>query len=511
LLSGSLIVILWTVLRHITNGVNFDIVGQIGLADQWARGQSGGAQVGSTNYLLKMPFYWIVNHLGILSPHAKLLVLALLFNLLTWLLLFVLFVKILELLDVQARSWLYLSLVWLATISGRTYWLDYANSRNLETVGGILFLYLSIKFMKSRSRRDAGWLVLVGSVVFFADPLQFFVIATPVCLYAAGDWLVRRTRDSFRLAAYLIGLTGLSYAGSKLLFWLTSLLLPVSYLAVPRPTITFTGQTVWLSMRETGLSTLKNFDAYFFKLPLTPNSIREFLNALVLATIIVLFIKLLANKSLRVSPRGLLLSIILVNYVVYAGSGQALQWETSRYLVMVPLVSLLAVSIWGDVIAGNRKQILQLLWAGSIFISCLLLLGALIISWPKRYSNDAYIGTALAYMQQHNYKYAVSSRDLGIPGTYFAGGRVIILPVICSGNHRLNSSNLFYDQAAFSGLSNYHSEIPVILQANDIISGDFHCKKVDVIAQFGSPKREEVVPGVGTAEIYDSGVIRLTD
>lgn len=511
LVGGSLIIVMWTVIRHITNGVNFDVVGQIGVVEQWSHGLTGGAQVGSTNYLFKMPAYWLVNQLGFLSPHAKLLGLALLFNLLTFILLFGLFQKILELLGVRSRSWLYLSLAWLATISGRLYWLDYANSRNLETVGGIFFVYLSIKFIKYHTWPNAGWLLLIGSIVFFADPLQFFVIALPICLYTVWGWLRSRTRDHFALAAYLIGLSGLSYAVSQLIFRVASALLPVAFLAIPKPTPSLTGQLVWQSVRQSLVSTLKNFDADFFRLPVSPNSIREFLNALVLAAIIILLIKLVISKPPRAFPRGLVLTIILINYVVYVASGQALQWETARYLVMVPLISLLAVAIWGDTIVGKRKQIVQLVWAAVIVISCVLLLGALAVNWPNRYAKDAYINDTLSYLQQHHYEYAVSSRAVAIPGTYFAGGSRTILPVICSSNHQVHRTNLFYDTAAFRGLPVYHGDVPFILMPGDSLRGDLHCNKADVIAQFGSPKREELVPGVGTAEIYDATVLRLND
>src|SRR5436305_279765 len=61
LIGGVIVVCLWTLIRHISNGINFDVVGQVGVAQQWAHGHMSGTQLGATSYLLKMPVYFALN------------------------------------------------------------------------------------------------------------------------------------------------------------------------------------------------------------------------------------------------------------------------------------------------------------------------------------------------------------------------------------------------------------------------------------------------------------------
>ncbi|HET7320036.1 MAG TPA: hypothetical protein VFI84_00445 [Candidatus Saccharimonadales bacterium] len=504
-----LVVAIWTVIRHWTNGVNFDVVGQVGLADQWAHGIHSGAQLGPTNYLLKMPVYVVVNGLGFLSPHAKLLVLALAFNLATFALLYILFRKILGLYGADTRGWLMLGFVWLASISGSVFWLDYANSRNLETAGGIAFLYVVLKLVKKPALYTSIWLCLLGVIVFFADPLQVYVTALPISFYVLVVLAVQRRRFAAIIAGYVIGASGIAFVLSKLLFIATSSLLHITYLAVPSPLPSLSWHTVAASTQSVYVNTLKVFDAYFYKPPLGPNAIRELLNALILAGLLWLAIKLIINWRNTTPLQRLLLLAIAIDYAVFVASGQALQWETARYLVMVPLFTILLAASCAEGLIGMKRSAVQPLVITAIAISCLLLAGALVVSLPKRYQKDSFITATVAYMQSGNYAYSLSSREVGIPASYFGFGKTTVLPLLCQSDHSLHASTLFYDQAAFSGLQHYVGEVPVILQPQGIKYGNTFCTKADVLAQFGPPTREEMVPGVGIAEIYPANQVRV--
>jgi hypothetical protein len=509
LVSGSIIVVIWTFIRHFSNGVNFDVVGQVGLVDQWTHGLHAGAQVGPTNYILKMPFYIVANSLHFLSPNDRLLVLALLFNLLTFWLLLVLFEKILDLYNLKNKTWLYMGMIWLATISGSVFWVDYANSRNLETVGGILFLYLTLKFLKRPSYRAGLVLTAVGGVAFFADSLQVFAIGIPLCLYVFGRWIFVRSKQNAVSAVGIGSATVGAYIVAKILFWLSTIILPVSYLNLPSAVPSLTLSNAGESVKSVFISTLKIFDSDFFKKPYTLNSIRELLDAAILIAVAYMAVRILLQKRAVPYPKVLILLIIVVNYAVYVASGQALQVETERYLIMVPLITVLLVAFWGANANYTFKPRLLLAWAACLVISSGLLFGALIVSVPSRYSKDAPRTDTITFLRSHGFQYAVTSREIGIPATYYALRTPTVLPTQCSADHRLIISTLFFDKASFAGLQHYKGDVPVILQNDGIKDGNYDCHTSDIIHQFGMPKSVLVVPGVGVAQIYDAQTLEL--
>ncbi|MEJ0072774.1 MAG: hypothetical protein WDN27_01640 [Candidatus Saccharibacteria bacterium] len=317
---GPVLVTVWTVLRHWTNGVNFDVVGQVGVADQWAHGLHDGAQLGATNYLLKMPMYTVVNHLGGLSPHLKLLVLALLFNITTFVLLVFLFEKLLRLYGVRPGAPFYLAMLWLASISGRVWWLDYANSRNLETAGGVLVLYLACRFLKLPGWRPAAWLITVGGVVFFADQLQIYSIAAGLVLYAALCVLRRRNREQLTVSTALVGSLAGAIIFDKILHSLATSLLPISFLTAP--TIAPTGSllhTLAGTLKGIAVSTARIFDASFYASGSAPNLARELLNMATLLAVVGVVVYYWRRSRSR-SLAAICLCCIITTYGAYAAA-----------------------------------------------------------------------------------------------------------------------------------------------------------------------------------------------
>ncbi len=505
LLSGMAIVSLWTMLRSITNGVNFDVVGQIGLAEQWAHGIHAGAQLGSTNYLLKIPAYVVVNRLSFLSPHHRLIVLALLFNLLTFLLLFILFEKTRRLYHVKQSAVLYFGIVWLATIAGGVYWLDYANSRNLETVGGVLFLYLALKLAKTWRWSTLLALLLTAIVVFFADPLQAYICGGGVVLYAVLRILVRRSKADRRYTLGLILATVVGFVGALDLQQIATSVLHVSFLVPPKGHTALSINAISSIGQGLVRSTLEIFDANFLKRPYTPNSLRQLLNAVVLVALIGLVLRVIYVRRKRLAHGPWLLVIVIaINYGVYVASGQVLVAHTSRYLVMTPLLVLMMLAIIpGQTERKLWRRVLLLGWSGILIISTLLLVGAVVVNWPSRYSKDTHIDSLISFLHHEGFKYALASRETGVTTTYFSGGNITVLPVGCDGQ-RMQLTNLFYDSGSFARLKQYYGDVPILLQSNAIKFGINECDKSDIIKQFGVPIRELSVPGYGTALVYSA-------
>jgi hypothetical protein len=500
--GGSLIVVLWTVLRHITNGINFDVVGQIGLADQWARGFHTSAELGVTNYVLKLPLYALINTLHFISPMHRILFAALVCNVATYLLLCLIINKILDLYAVKDRTWLYLAMVWLATIAGSVFWVDYANSRNLETVGGIVFLYLILKYLKTLQRSVLGGAVIIGSFIFFADTLQIYVFGAGALLYVFVRLVIRRSRMHLKQALLVGGTVAGAFIGSKLLFVLVKLVLPVSFLSLPSSKPAFNVSTIIHTLTGVLQSSLQVFGADPFKHPIGLNSIRELLNMVIVLGLFIFITKLLLARRPQNFPSGLLAAAVIANIAIYAFSGQSLQHDTSRYLVMLPIISVVFIGLSGHSL-DRKHQAVQRAWLVVILLSTVLVVGALGISWPQRHAKDQHIYQTVSYLQHSGFTYAIGSRETGVTSTYFAQGGTIVLPLGCA-DHRLIKDNLFYDIGAFDRLNAYTGEVPIILQDNAIRFGANNCALSDIVRQFGLPKREQLIPGVGTAEIYDS-------
>ncbi len=509
LAGGSLIVAIWTVIRHITNGVNFDVVGQIGLAQQWTDGLHTSAELGTTNYLLKIPIYMLVNQLHFLSQMNRVLLVALLFNIATFLLLFWLFSKIMAITAprIKNRAWLYLGSVWLATIAGSVFWVDYANSRNLETVGGILYLYFALKYLQTKKPTVLIWLCLTGSLVFFADALQFYVCGLGVCIYALSRWVQRKKGLHAMQAGAILVTTALSWLSATGLALLAKHYLQVSFLTAPRVVIHASANDVWLTVKGLALNTLDVFGANFAKSPYGLVTLRAVVDA-VLLIMAVGFVSKNWQRLRKQKAFGLVVASLFANYAVYVASGQAMQSGSARYLVMVPLLMVMLVAITSDKGTKARKRQIQHRWLFVALVSVIMLLGALVVSWPQRHSKDTHIMQLVAYLEQHHYQYALGSREDGVTTTYFASGKATVLPMGCRSGKRLVPTNLFYDYDAFNGLYDYKGAVPVILSNDGIRFGNVTCSKQNIIAQFGIPKQEQTIPGVGTALVYEADRIQ---
>ena len=507
---GSAIVGIWTILRHITNGINFDVVGQVGVTEQWVRGLHGGVVFGSTNYLLKMPFYALVNLADFLAPTTRLLVLALACSIGAFLLIYYILRKILLLYDIKSFTLLNISMVWLATISGRVFWVDYANSRNLEVAGGLAILYLLLLILK----RGVTWRRLFGlfglsSVVFFADPLQLYIIGGGMS--AAFIWIAIRNKNGERLVAMLsVGVVALGAMVSRLLAGTTTAFLPVSYLVPPKTPYALSGDIVVSSLQNAFTSTLRIFDINVFNKAFSVNSIRQLGSMLLLG--ISLYILIRYRKGAKKIPTLIFLWLIIWNYLVYMGSGNAQTEITERYLILVPVLLIATLGLYGDYLKPRNSRGILWLWIPTIIISSLLLFGAIILRWPARYALDRPMFTLANFAQNHHYDFIVTSQILAIPSNYYAGYDSTLVPTVCSEDERISTSNLFYDQGAYNKiLGRTKGTVAVIIPKDGITSGTFHCSAATVLKQLGSPKKIYQLTGVGYVYEYDGTTSTLRE
>ncbi len=488
--AGTAILSIWTVLRHITNGINMDVTGQIGLVGQWMSGLSGGAELGPTNYVVKMPLYWLMNHATFFSPRLRLLLLALICNLAAFVLIYWLGGKLLKQQNIKNDTLWRLAIMWLGLLGGRVFWADYANSRNLEIAGGLALMVICLVLIKKHSWKKVVGLTGLASLVFFADPLEMYLLLPPLMAY--GVVRAWRQKDARLLlpGAALVG----GVLGAKLITGFTSWLLPIHYAQLPRAQMELNWVTLQQIVRGIITSTLRLFDANFVGRAIGPNTLRQLMSIVILGGIVVVLAR--AWRQIQSSVKWLLLGIIIWNYVVYAVSGNALFEATERYVVWVAIGLLLLVGLASDALKTQRRA--QNSWLALMTVSGILLLGALAISWPQRFSKDVPTFDTAQLAHSKQYDYIIGSWQLAVPANYFAGyNGTPILPVVCTAGQQVTLRDMFYDADAWAKLGQTNGKTLLLLPDTGIDSGPMHCSKESILTQLGNPIPAGQLPSVG--------------
>ncbi|MEI7675029.1 MAG: hypothetical protein WCI60_04825, partial [bacterium] len=183
LILGSLFISLWTLARFFLKTPTFDLVGQQNLAYQWSKGFHAYSVIGPTNYIWKMFLLYMPLNAVPGSPKVKLIILTVLINIIVFVSIYIILKKLLRLFMPTIGLGYYLAIFWFALISGSVYWIQFTNSRNLELVGGLLLVYLIIRNIKKENKPRYAILILLSSLLFFADPLQLYMSAVPGLAY----------------------------------------------------------------------------------------------------------------------------------------------------------------------------------------------------------------------------------------------------------------------------------------------------------------------------------------
>jgi hypothetical protein len=212
---GSLLVIIWTIARTLAPPATFDLYGQQVLTHQWLHGFHDYALIGITHYLLKMGLLYAPLDILPGDPRLKLLLLTAGVNLVTFIVIFVLLEKILQLFKLRPGLIFYVAMVWSASISGSIYWIQYTNSRNLEVAGGVLLIFLSLKYWLHPYRRLLMGLGIVATILLFSDTLQTYMTLLPLIVF-----LLWRRGYLWRIIAVLaFGSSGNSEMVCRALQW----------------------------------------------------------------------------------------------------------------------------------------------------------------------------------------------------------------------------------------------------------------------------------------------------
>jgi len=482
LIFGSLSVSAWTMVRFFLKPSTFDLVGQQVLIRQWLNGFHSGATLGPTNYILKMlviyaPFQWLPG-----SARAKLVAMTLLINIVTFILIVLLLEKLLKQFFPKIKKGFYLSCLWVSLIAGSMYWIQFSNSRNLEVVGGLLFIYLAFKYIKRSSVILFVSIVALLSLLMFADPLQLYMSVIPMLLFGFILYLHER-HDRRKLInwATLVSAVIIGFFGSRLLTLVVKRIWNVNFIAVT----THTNGLSLTSIIVHGIVPAIKQIARLYVGGYEYGRYVEAINLLFVIGILVIGLGYILKKLLPIKFVYFVLSFWLLDIGFFIVSGQALQNQTSRYLIMtIPIFVLLLAAVVS--IKTKLRPLLLLGIVVVIGVNAIALTKTLAENWNGSFSKDNHIYSVISYMGNHSYKFAYSSMDSALPTDYFSNGKVTILPLTCTGTS-LSTSSLFFDKAFFDKTANsVSSVVPLILDGNQIANNPSVCSLQNIQTQFGN-------------------------
>lgn len=478
-LGSSLLVSMWTLLRFFTRPTIFDLVGQQVLAGQWLHGFFGGANIGVTNYIPKMLLFYMPLDALPGSPRLKLILLTLVINVATIVLLGVLLEKILREFKIRPNYVFYGALLWLAAIAGSVFWIHFTNSRNLEVVGGVFLLYLGIRYLYRPSWKLLCCLATFGSLLFFADTLQFYMTAMPLLAYAfLTTW---RSKGTLKRAGLLSGAMFAGFAVSKLAFALAAQLFSVTFLVA--------GGGLGVPSAEAAFSTLHAL-AQLFSGGDDTGKLRMALNLLFIAGASALFLYSVWRRSVSRRLALLVGLVFATNCAVYLLSGQAGQGDTARYLIMTAPAAILAIGALGAGLKKQEKTPVTKILLILVALNALALGVSLAGNWNTAFPKDTHLASVSRYLAHNPWGRAYASMDTALPLTYL-GDRNAPLPLSCTADG-LIKNRTFYDQAAFSRKEEWSGTVVAIILDGNAITNTPHTCSIDTItSQLGQPASSE--------------------
>jgi hypothetical protein len=478
---GVSVISVWTLLRFFTKRTIFDLVSQQVIVQQWLHGHISPAHMGQTAYVPKMLLLYAPLDILLGSPRLKLILLTLAINAATFILLGLIAERILREYHVRVGWTFYAALVWLSVIAGSVFWIQFTNSRNLEIVGGVLLLYLGLRYLRQPSRRSSILVAAFGSLLFFSDPLQVYMTALALVVYAGSLALLKREKTQH--AIMLAGLLVVAYAGSKLLF-------------------VATGHWLQLSFTDTGTVIAPQLSAHWL-LQNTVGSVKAIVSLLIGANdagrlrevgnlgLLVLGLAAITYGTVRkfISYRLLLLvgSICATDVLVYVASGQAIQGATtSRYLIMTVPALLLAGSA---IRLPKFTHTPALVIVGAILLFNIVMLTATLGKhWNTSFPKDAHIASVYRYIQKNPGLHVYASTDTAMALLYLKGlPATTSLPVGCLGSE-LVRTHFSMDQDFAQAAVSSKDTTAIIFDGTTIANTPNVCTVPAIDSQFGTPQ-----------------------
>lgn len=479
---GSITITLWTLFNFFNKAIIFDLTGQQLLARQWLSGLFGGSVTAPTNYIIKILFIYIPSEILNIPPKLSLILFTILINIFTFLGIYYICRNILNFFQVPTSTFFKLLAIWLTTVAGSVFWIEFSNSRNIEVLAGLAIVYLGLLTFKNFTRKKSLILFALSSLTFFMDPMQLYVTAFALIAYHVANVIF--FDKSYKNLAMLTYVIFLGYLGSLIISTIIKSFTNVEFVS---SVSTKPNLLIFNHLDTTIIETSKNL----LRLISGTSQMglwRQILN-LVLVIVFFAFSTLLITKRRILNEFNLFIFIFLsAPVVIYMLSGQAInRIDNSRYLIMfAPALVIFLSSL------ENTKGFIRKILISSLCIVLILNISSLIFNTVKT-SKLELVGERISYnryafLKENNYTFGYASMDTAITSMYlFQNEHNALLPLACEVD-KLKKANLFFDKAFFNKFESTKNElIPIILDDQSINNSPHTCNVQNIINQFGNP------------------------
>lgn len=484
---GGMFVAAWTILRFLTERSIFDLVGQQVLAQSFLKDGFLDASVGATHYIVKLFLVYIPFHVSSIDPRWALILMTLLINIAAYVAIFFAIKSILRSFNIFRPKIFYIAMMWFATCAGSIFWIEFANSRNLEVAAGLWTIALGLIFMKSPSiKRGLLWM-FVATLAFFMDPLQVYMTGLPLLIYLAVAELLPKPRTSWKKrVSAVVAVLGGSYILAKIL---------LAIIVVTTGVIVISDSSSALGVSNTighlGAS-IKGQAVANIRLVAgivgDGGRLRQALALLAVLSALGVWTSYAVRKKINVRFTVFVLIFSFMIQAIYFLSGQSVNGDTSRYLIMfAPMVVLVIASL-----PLTKLSRIVLVAIGVFTMSSGVFLGVSVVrAWPDRFANDQSLASVAEFVAVHGEARFYAGMDTAIPTMYYYPSATI-LPLACSSNG-LERASTFYPKGSFEKYQSKSSAlIGIIFDAQGNITNYPNiCDKDYIIKRYGQPQQTQ--------------------
>lgn len=476
---------------HLTRPYNSDDVALQTVLAQWGRGYHDVATVGADNFILKAPLYLLLGQLTS-NGRSVLFLTVLLLNAVGFTLFVVSLRYFVERLG-GTKELLVLPLIWLASL-GTVFAnvLMNPNLRNVEIGVAFALVMLAAKYLDGQLPVGPGRLTLglVGLGLFlYNDPFFLYMVVLPL-LVLLGVVLLRDGSDAraARLVAFLLA--------GVVAFKLVDLLgRALGFEATGGDVAFISLRQVWPHVELLVQASLTLFRADFFSKPLLGFASFQALLGLAVLAAVVAFPFLCRRGSEQGVPWRWFFGLLpAFSAAVFVFSNQTFDLGAGRFLVMVPFVAVLLVTL---ILQAANPRVLSL-GAGILVLAAVANLASTAHSFSRppggpNSANYVVIEEARKRGLTKGYAYYWSSNI----NTYLSGDRIDFIQVECAAPPRLSPYAWLTDDAILQKPASRSFYL------YDAANFGGACNRDDVVRQFGPPA--EVRPLTATTEllVYD--------
>jgi hypothetical protein len=388
----------------------------------WQQGQPRNITFGEDTFVLKYPFYSIINRA---LPHSPT---ALLVTTVTFLITMIILFNIFQFLFHKSLRFGILLSMYIASFGGLTLLsMAMPNTRNLEMSLALLTALVVALYYSDRIRH-AWWkswfLIIISAIQMLDDPYCFYIFFLPMALALfftqADKRRVVKTQAIYLIASYIVW---------KILAKIL-LMLGIHEFAVRLilPLHTFFSTIGFSLMGVVSIFGNEQISGHYW-----PCAATFALLCLCITGVYWLYRRdQVGQKEQPFLPKLALVfgpTIIAVNFVLYVLSGSVIQNADMRYLIgslmgfAVTLVGLWCLS------RGNTRHVIEAMLFAFILLNVSLNLHA--AAHQPTVSNIAEEQEIVNFADKHNVKVGLADYWDADITTYYAQGKVNVLPVVC--------------------------------------------------------------------------------